>query len=628
LVGGLLWLAVASGLRAQLTTSVAVARIVLLSASQANFDGGTLFANGTYVSDGFPTPVPTAVFGLSATDLNTLNGKYLVPTAIWPLVSPANFTRSTQIYNVLGIPHYTITAGGSGGGGPANTAPAFTTSPQSQTVTAGAGTQFAATATGTPSPTLQWQLSSNGGGTWSSITNSTTYGGATTTTLTITGASAAISGNRYRCVATNSVASVASGSALLTVTTPTAARPANDNMAAAAPIPAEGGVFSADSTGATREAQEPARHAGNAGGRSVWWVWTAPANVRATVSTIGSNFDTLLAVYTRSLALVAENDDLFEDFLRSEVSFNATAGRDYLIAVDGYNGAGGAVALNLGFLPVTNGPSTGTARLINLATRAQVGTGGDILIPGIVVGGTTPKTLLIRASGPALAQFGLSGTLANPTLNVFRGSTLIASNDDWGAGPGAGLVATLSTAAGAFAFAPGGRDSALAVTLAPGSYTAQVSGVGGTTGMALVEVYDTDGAAAGGRLTNLSTRAQVGTGANILIPGLVIAGTGARRLLIRAVGPTLRQFSVTGTLRDPRLVIYQGATPIAANDDWVLNESSTAITDAARATGAFTLPVDLDAAVVVTLPAGAYTVQVSGVGGATGVALVEVYEVP
>jgi len=140
--------------------------------------------------------------------------------------------------------------------------------------------------------------------------------------------------------------------------------------------------------------------------------------------------------------------------------------------------------------------SGGATRLINLSTRAQVGTGGNILIPGITISaGVGSRRLLLRAVGPTLGAFGVSGTLADPKLELYSGSTKIAENDNWGTpiGAGAADAATFSAAfaqSGAFNFPAGSRDAALLLNLESGSYTLQVSGVGNTTGAALVEVYD------------------------------------------------------------------------------------------------------------------------------------------
>jgi hypothetical protein len=257
------------------------------------------------------------------------------------------------------------------------------------------------------------------------------------------------------------------------------------------------------------------------------------------------------------------------------------------------------------------------SRLINLASRADVGTGANILFCGFTIAPGANKTVLVRAVGPTLTSFGVSGALADPRLELFSGTTLLNSNDNWSAADGA----TFSSV-GAFALPAGSKDSALVVTLAPGGYTAQVSGVGNATGVALVEIYEVG--ATGPRLTNLSTRAVVGTGGNVLIPGIVInPGTGARRLLVRAVGPTLAGFGVSGTLADPTLVVKNAAgTTIASNDNWGTpvgtGASAASLASFSSQAGAFALPADSkDSAVLMDFDPGSYTIQVSGVNATT-----------
>jgi len=273
--------------------------------------------------------------------------------------------------------------------------------------------------------------------------------------------------------------------------------------------------------------------------------------------------------------------------------------------------------------------TTDPGRLINISTRAQVGTGGNILIPGFVIGGSGKETLLIRADGPALTAFGVSGVLATPSLVVLdnTGAT-VASNTGWGANtsPTPAQIANIASQVGAFALAANSADCALVVTLDPGQYTVQVSGVGATTGVALAEIYEvtyTDTA----HLINISTRAQVGTGGNILIPGFVIAGSTSATLLTRASGPALVQFGVGGTLPDPQLQLLANSTLLGSNNGW---HGDLAVSNAAAAVGAFRWPdpSSHDSAILATLPPGAYTAQVSGASGDTGVALVEVYLVP
>jgi uncharacterized protein (DUF1800 family) len=276
--------------------------------------------------------------------------------------------------------------------------------------------------------------------------------------------------------------------------------------------------------------------------------------------------------------------------------------------------------------------------LSNLSTRAQIGTGGNILIAGLTIGPGGPKTVLLRAAGPTLggAPFNVPGVLANPRLEVFAGDRKIAENDNWSTPLGGATPVTPATftAVGAFPFGANSLDAALLVTLEPGSYTVQVSGVNNTTGVAIVEAYEAG--TGGGKLVNLSARAQVGTNNNILIPGIVISpGSGTRRLLIRAAGPTLGTLGVAGVLNDPQILVANSAgTPAftIGNDNWATPVGGAALPAdvlgaAFLAAGAFNFdPASRDAAVMVDLPPGSYTIQTSGVNNATGVGLVEVYD--
>jgi hypothetical protein len=270
-----------------------------------------------------------------------------------------------------------------------------------------------------------------------------------------------------------------------------------------------------------------------------------------------------------------------------------------------------------------------TTRLINISVRAQVGTGEDILIPGFVIGGNGIETLLIRADGPALTQFGVTGVLAQPHLSVTNNmGRVVASNAGWGTNPNPDQLATVSNSVGAFALPSGSADCALLVSLPAGAYTAQVTGVNNSTGVALAEIYEVSWN--GTRLVNISARAQVGTGANILVPGFVISGTGSEKLLIRGDGPSLTQFGVTGVLAQPTLAVYDSvASLIATNTGWSTNANAAQIGAAFTATGAFALPSgSADSASLLDLAPGSYTAEVSGLNNTTGTALVEVYEVP
>jgi kumamolisin len=297
------------------------------------------------------------------------------------------------------------------------------------------------------------------------------------------------------------------------------------------------------------------------------------------------------------------------------------------------------------------------AELTNLSARASVGTGGNILIAGLGVGGTGTKHVLVRGVGPGLAAtFGLAGTLAQPELVLFDGAStpqVIASDSGWANPPATGPSAVPATvqsagtaamsAVGAFSLATASADSALVAGLPTGSYTAQVIGLGASpTGIALAELYDTDTGTPTARLINISARASVGTAGNILIGGFTIAGTSSETVLIRGVGPGLSStFGLTGVLATPQLVLYDGAgTPqvVASNTGWATSPTAgpSAVTagilpataSVMAQVGAFSLVSgSADCAMLVTLPPGGYTAQLSGVGGTTGIGLIEIYEV-
>jgi hypothetical protein len=279
--------------------------------------------------------------------------------------------------------------------------------------------------------------------------------------------------------------------------------------------------------------------------------------------------------------------------------------------------------LNLGPAPVD--PPAGTARLTNISLRAGAGTGDTTLIAGFVVSGNSGKRVLVRGVGPGLAAFGLTGLLPDPRVSVLDSAgRTVTSNDDYdNVLTPSGVV----TGVGAFPFT-NRSDAALVVTLAPGSYTAQIADAANRTGVALIEVYDADDT--GNRISNLSGRALVGTGANVAICGIAVQGDKPRQFLIRGIGPALTGFGVNGALVDPLLTLTSatGAT-VATNDDWESAGNAADLIASAAKVGAFTLPRgSKDSAVLISLAPGNYTGLISGANGTTGIALLEVYEVP
>ncbi len=272
------------------------------------------------------------------------------------------------------------------------------------------------------------------------------------------------------------------------------------------------------------------------------------------------------------------------------------------------------------------------SRLLNLAARAQVGTGADVLIPGFVIGPGASKTVLIRAVGPTLGVFGVGGALTSPVLTLFDSAQRpLATNTRWGTAANAADIRTTAPRVGAFALPEGSADSVVLATLAPGAYTAQTAGAANGTGVALVEIYDADVSAATGtsRLINTAVRAQVGTGASVLIPGLVVSDGAPKTVLIRAVGPTLAAFGVNGTLAEPVVSLFAGAESYLTNRGWNNASNAAEIRATAVRVGAFALAEgSRDSVILASLSPGAYTIQVSGANATSGVALVEVYEVP
>ena len=261
------------------------------------------------------------------------------------------------------------------------------------------------------------------------------------------------------------------------------------------------------------------------------------------------------------------------------------------------------------------GPPSST--LTNVSTRLPVQTGDKVGIGGFVVGGLSPKRVLIRVLGPSLSgpPSNVPGTLNDPSIQLYDSTgTVLAFNDNWQDSQASEIAAT--------PFAPRHpKEAAIIATLAPGAYTGVASGTGGVTGNALIEVFDLD-LGANGHAINVSTRGLTLSGDSVLIGGFVIGGTGLRQVVVRAIGPSLTSAGVTGALADPMVDVYDASGAlIASNDSWQSSQGAAII-----ATGL--APGDArEAALLLSLPPGAYTAIVRGTAGNTGVALVEVYDV-
>jgi hypothetical protein len=449
--------------------------------------------------------------------------------------------------------------------GTAAIAPTITTQPTSQSVIAGATVTLSVAATGSPTPTFQWRK------------NSTAIAGATNSNLTLTNVQAADAGD-YTAVVSNSAGSVTSTIATLAIA-----------AAATGPVVTSQPQSQNLATGAT------ATLAVSATGNDLAYQWK-----KAGVALAGANGS--------SFTIPNVTADSMGFYYVTVTS--ASGSTDSAVAT---------VTVNTG----------GTSRLVNVSTRGFVPAGGS-LTPGFVLQGNTTKALVIRGVGPTLGSFGVGETLADPTMEIIPlgSGTAVASNDNWG---GTTALREAFAQVGAFPLATAtSADSSVETKLtAAGAmgYTVRItSKSSAVAGIALAEVYDEEPISAPVRLVNVSTSGFVGTGDQALVPGFVIGGTAPKRLLIRAVGPGLTQFGVTGVLDDPQLSVLPLGKDftVAANNNW---GGSSNLQAAFSQAAAFTLsPESKDAAVVVQLPPGGYTVVVSGVGNTTGTALVEVYD--
>ena len=261
--------------------------------------------------------------------------------------------------------------------------------------------------------------------------------------------------------------------------------------------------------------------------------------------------------------------------------------------------------------PPTTPPPPG-GQLGNISTRMKVGLDDDVLIGGFMITGAESKRLILRAMGPSLAAGGVGGAMEDPTIELYDGTgALIRQNDDWEDSDQAAAIANTGVAPAS------PRESALVVTLQPGSYTAVVRGWEDTEGIALVEAYVLDAGSA--QLVNLSTRGRIGVGEEALIGGLIVTGSAGKRVIIRALGPSLG--AVGGTLADPMLEVRDGAgNLVGENNNWGDGQRNEIIASGVPPGNG------LESAIVATLAPGNYTAVVRGVNGGSGVGLVEIFD--
>jgi len=393
---------------------------------------------------------------------------------------------------------------------------------------------------------------------------STAIAGATSTILTISGATSADAAT-YTLVATNSQGSATSNAVTLTVT-----------GGVTAP------VVMTQPTSITAAASTAAIFTVVATGSPIYqWRKNGTAITGATNETL-------------SFASLAAADTACYDVVISNSAGTTIGGPATLLVTSPYS-----------------------AYLSNLAVRTTL-SANQILIVGLTMSGGK-KDVLLRAAGPGLGALGVPGTMADPKLALYNGSAQVALNDNW---QGNTAVSSAISTVGAFAFPSASSLDAALVANIEGGRTVQVSGP--AAGNVIVEAYDA-GSGTLTRLTNLSALNFVGTGGDILIAGFTVAGSGSRNLLIRAAGPSLGALGVPGTIADPKLELFTASgSRIAENDSY-----AASLNTIFNSVGAFGFVANAkDAALIVSLPPGGYTVQVSGADGGTGAAIVEVYELP
>jgi len=521
------------------------------------------------------------------------------------------------------------------------TLPAIITSPSSQTAAPGGSVTFSVTASGTAPVAYAWQK------------NGVAIPGATQPTYAIASVQAKDAGN-YTVVVSNSAGSVTSVAAILTITaapaftTPPASQTVGLGNALSlsvavtgTPIPtvqwlkdgsALPGATSTTYSIASAKLSDAGTYAVRASNSvgvttSVGAVITiaAPPTISAApaATTIAAGGQISLSVAASGTPAPTyqwqKNGSNLAGATQATLTIAAAAPTDagtYSVVVT--NSAGSVTSV-----PVL--VTVNYSQLVNLSTRGLVNSGGA-LTAGFALRGSGDKAIIVRGVGPALDSFGVANALADPSLALIKQDTAqtLAINDSWSVVP---QLSTDFQSVGAFPLPTGSADSASEVRLLPGTYSSRVTGdVAGASGVALVEVYDAESSNGRARLANLSTLGFSGTGENALVAGFSIQGNAPKRLLIRAIGPGLTSYGVAGVLADPRLDLYPlgQSTATAANDNW---GGTAALKTAFTAASAFSLTdSSTDAALIVTLDPGGYSVVVTGVGGSTGNVLVELYD--
>lgn len=416
--------------------------------------------------------------GTTYTDFN------LTGTTYWYRVRAYNATATSAYSNIAKYTTSTSSTSSSTSTSSSSTtttaAPRITTQPATQTVPLGSALSFTVAVTGSPTPSIQWKK------------NGVNISGATSTTLTISSASYTSEGS-YSVVATNSAGSVASSSAALTIIEETV----NALTSLLTDLFSEPG----------RLGQIAARAIPGTGSQALTLtVKTVNASKNLLMRSVGPGldpytnsatlFDPKFSLYSNG-TVIASNDNwggawsLATTFTRVGAFPLSSTSRDAALLKSVSPGT---------YQTVTNGDNTGIAlaeiydadalhppagRITRLLAQAKVRTGEGVMVVGFTVIGDKLLKVLVRAIGPSLS--GVTGTLADPVMSLYKGSSLLHKNDNWG---GSSTLASVFNTVGAAALSTSSKDSAIYLTLAPGAYTAVVSGVNSTTGVARVEIYE------------------------------------------------------------------------------------------------------------------------------------------
>ena len=263
--------------------------------------------------------------------------------------------------------------------------------------------------------------------------------------------------------------------------------------------------------------------------------------------------------------------------------------------------------------------SVPSGNLVNLSTRALIGTGENVLIGGFIVQGSSPATVVLRAVGHSLAGQGISNPLADPVMELRNASgALLTQNDDWIDSSDAETIAS-------YRLDPANSlESAILRTLTPGNYTVLVrafdNGNSNLTGTGLVEIFDLH--TTNGRAGNISTRGQVLADNDIMIAGFIVGGSQSKETVVRGLGPSLASAGIRNALADPTIeLVDRFGTLLASNDNWATGPGAGRITAVGLA------PTNsAEAAINAVLGPGPYTVLLRGKNRGTGIGLVEVYD--